>query len=216
MSSNDDASRRLGSSTADITPNAIVDDTYISTSGRLAEHRAAQRCIRRAAALLGGEPRPGKDHQTARRRHPEGGLAPWQAKRLRSYIEDKLDSTIRASDLAIIVRLSKSHFFRAFRKTFGESPLAYVMRQRMLLAQELLSTSRAPLSQVALECGMCDQAHLSRSFRRIVGTNPTKWRRLSLTHFEDALQHDAGAHREACHAEDQASRGLVGPEYTDD
>ena len=38
-------------------------------------------------------------------------------------------------------------------------------------------TSRLRLSQVALECGMCDQAHLSRAFRRIVGINPNAWRR---------------------------------------
>lgn len=30
---------------------------------------------------------------------------PWQAKRVKSYIEDKLDSTIRAGDLAALVRL---------------------------------------------------------------------------------------------------------------
>jgi AraC family transcriptional regulator len=115
-----------------------------------------------------------------------GGLASWQAKCLRSYIEDKLDSTIRAGDLAGVVRLSTSHFFRAFRKTFGESPLAYIMRRRMRRAQKLMSTSRVPLSQVALECGMCDQAHFSRTFRRIVGTNPMAWRRRFLLGIDTA------------------------------
>jgi AraC family transcriptional regulator len=109
-----------------------------------------------------------------------GGLAPWQAKRLRAHIEDKLDSTIRATDLAGVVGLSTSHFCRAFRKTFGDSPVAYVMKRRMVRAQDLMLKSRVPLSQVALECGMCDQAHFSRTFRRIVGTNPTAWRRSSL------------------------------------
>ena len=37
--------------------------------------------------------------------------------------------------------------------------------------------SRLPLSQVALECGMCDQPHFCRVFRRIVGVNPGAWRR---------------------------------------
>ena len=37
--------------------------------------------------------------------------------------------------------------------------------------------SPLPLSQVALECGMCDQPHFCRVFRRIIGINPKAWRR---------------------------------------
>src|SRR5207244_3583736 len=37
----------------------------------------------------------------------------------------------------------------------------------------------------------------------------------SVTNFEDALEHDTHAYREARHAEDQASRCLVSSEYTD-
>jgi transcriptional regulator GlxA family with amidase domain len=140
------------------------------------DRRAAESCIQRAAALLGIDLSPGGDG-AAERSCLQGGLASWQAKRLRSYIEDKLDSSIRATDLVDVVQLSTSHFFRAFRKTFGESPLAYIMKRRIRRAQELMLTSRLTLYQVALECGMCDQAHFSRAFRRIVGTNPNAWRR---------------------------------------
>jgi AraC-like DNA-binding protein len=38
-------------------------------------------------------------------------------------------------------------------------------------------SSGAPLSQIALDCGLCDQAHFTRVFRRIVGMNPSIWRR---------------------------------------
>jgi AraC family transcriptional regulator len=194
MSSNDDTSRRLAFSAADVTPNAFVDDSCDSVRGRLdcndmvarllatatialdTDRRVTQRCVQRAAALLEVDTTAGRGRK-AQRLCPHGGLASWQAKRLRSHIEEKLDSTIRAGELAGLVRLSKSHFFRAFRETFGESPLSYVMKRRMLRAQELMSRSRIPLSHVALECGMCDQAHFSRTFRRIVGTNPMSWRR---------------------------------------
>jgi AraC-like DNA-binding protein len=126
--------------------------------------------------LLGISLSPGAD-ETVGRSCLQRGLASWQAKRVTSYIEDKLDSTIRATDLAGLVRLSTSYFFRAFRKTFGDTPVAYITKRRMLRAQELMSKSPVSLSQVALECGMCDQAHFSRTFRRIVGISPTVWRR---------------------------------------
>jgi AraC family transcriptional regulator len=194
MNSNDDTFPRSGSSTSGVTPSAFIDDEYASVRDRLdssdmltsllatatvaldTDRGVTQRCIQRAAALLGIDLSPRGD-ATAELSCLQGALASWQAKRLRSYIEDNLDSTIRAHDLAGIVRLSTTHFFRAFRNTFGESPLAYVMKRRMLRAQELMLTSRIPLSQVALECGMCDQAHFSRTFRRIVGINPMAWRR---------------------------------------
>jgi AraC-like DNA-binding protein len=140
------------------------------------DRRAAKSCIQRAAALLGIDLSSDGDG-TAGHSCLQGGLAPWQAKHIRSFIEDKLDSSIRAADLAGVVRLSTSYFFRAFRRTFGESPIAYIMRRRIRRAQELMLTSRLPLSQVALECGMYDQAHFSRTFRRIVGINPMVWRR---------------------------------------
>ena len=140
------------------------------------DHRAAKSCIQRAAALLGIDLSSEGDG-TAGHSCLQGGLAPWQAKHIRSFIEDKLDASIRSTDLAGVVRLSTSYFFRAFRQTFGESPRAYIMQRRIRRAQELMLTSRLPLSQVALECGMCDQAHLCRVFRRIVGINPNAWRR---------------------------------------
>jgi transcriptional regulator GlxA family with amidase domain len=213
------------SSTSDATSCAFDDDEYISERDQLdsshilasllatatvalnTDRRVTQKCIRRAAALLGIDLSPRGD-ATAERSHLQGGLAPWQAKRLRSYIEDKLDSTIRARDLAGLVRLSTSHFFRAFRKTFGDTPVAYIIKRRMLRAQELMLKSRVSLSQVALECGMCDQAHFSRTFRRIVGTNPAVWRRQLLlrpTFCEDASR---AAQRAVA---DSSSNGLNAP-----
>ena len=192
--SNDGTLSHRSSATSDVTPSTHVSaeslsecdrqDCSVLLSSLLAtatvslntNRRVTQRCIQRAALLLGID-LSSCASETAGRSCLRGGLASWQAKRVTSYIEDKLDSTIRVSDLAGIVRLSSSHFFRAFRETFGETPLTYVMKRRMVRAQQLMLTSRVPLSQVALECGMCDQAHFSRTFRRIVGANPSVCRR---------------------------------------
>ncbi len=105
------------------------------------------------------------------------GLATWQQKRVVAYVEANIGTNIRAIDLARVVRLSKGHFFRAFRESFGEPPMAYVVKRRVVLGQELMRKSRAPLSQIALACGMCDQPHFTRLFHRIVGVSPGLWRR---------------------------------------
>ena len=137
---------------------------------------AAQTCIRHAAALLGIDLIPAAATGTERS-FPKGGLAPWQAKRINTYIEGNLGANIRATDLAAVVQLSTSHFFRAFRESFGEPPLAYIMRRRIHRAQQLMLASRRALLQIAIECGISNQAHFSRVFRRVVGINPVAWRR---------------------------------------
>jgi transcriptional regulator GlxA family with amidase domain len=106
-----------------------------------------------------------------------GGLATWRVKRVSGYIEANLDSSLRAADLAAIARLSTAQFCRSFKKSFGETPLVYVRRQRMRRAQVMMLESREPLARIAVDCGMCDQAHFTRTFRKIVGITPSLWRR---------------------------------------
>ena len=108
---------------------------------------------------------------------PRGGLAPWQARRVAAYVRDNIGSSLRASELSSLVRLSYSHFNRAFKVSFQQTPTSYIMRQRVRLAQEKMLTTAHSLSRVALECGLCDQAHFSRMFRRVVGQSPRLWRR---------------------------------------
>jgi AraC-like DNA-binding protein len=94
-----------------------------------------------------------------------------------AYIDANLSHSIRVADLAGIVQLSISHFFRAFRESFGQSPLAYVKVRRIRHAQILLLSTREPLSQVALDSGMCDQSHFTRVFHSVAGVSPSLWRR---------------------------------------
>jgi AraC family transcriptional regulator len=105
-----------------------------------------------------------------------GGLAPCQIARILIYIESHIDATIRVSDLAKVANLSALYFPRAFRLSFNRSPHAYLMRRRIARAQVLMLRSAACLGQIAAECGLSDQAHFSRLFRRFLGETPGAWR----------------------------------------
>jgi transcriptional regulator GlxA family with amidase domain len=104
-------------------------------------------------------------------------LAPWQIRKVRTYIAERVNTTTTNKDLALLVRLSPFHFSRAFKNTFGDSPHRYLLRRRMEHAQDLMLATSVSLAEIALECGFVDQAHFGRTFRRIVGETPTAWRR---------------------------------------
>lgn len=117
-----------------------------------------------------------------------GGLATWQARWTARHIELHLDQTISVADLAALVRLSRTHFSCAFRRTFGTSPHTYVLERRIARAKQLMLETDMPLSEIACACGMCDQAHLSRLFRRFEGSSPLLWRRARLERPPPAAQ----------------------------
>lgn len=104
-------------------------------------------------------------------------LADWQFKRIEHHVEAHLGERVRCATLAAMVRLSTSHFGRAFRTTTGQTPHAYIMARRMAHAKVLMRETAMPLSEIALECGMADQSHFSRVFSTLIGISPGLWRR---------------------------------------
>jgi AraC-like DNA-binding protein len=57
----------------------------------------------------------------------------------------------------------------------------HIVRLRLERAKQLMLTTRDPLSDIALRCGLADQAHLSKLFRRWTGETPNAWRRRNFT-----------------------------------
>jgi AraC family transcriptional regulator len=140
------------------------------------DRETAKACLQQAAKLLQvSKNREGQRENESRALR--GGLPPWQVKRVATFIESNIHSRLLVTDLACLVQLSTSHFSRTFKESFGETALAYITRQRIRRAQHIMLSSADTLAQIALDCGMCDQAHFTRVFRKIVGINPSTWRR---------------------------------------
>ena len=108
------------------------------------------------------------------------GLAAWQMKKIKRHVEDNIQSRISVSKLAGLAGLSRCYFSRAFRLSFNDSPMEFIMRRRVERAQTLLLQSELSIAQIATDCGFVDQAHLCRCFGRLVGTPPSAWRRAQM------------------------------------
>lgn len=148
---------------------------------REGDREATTAHIEHAVALLRGNAShdPNGVHPFSKLEVPvvRGGLPAWQARRVFAHVEANLSRRIPIRELAGLLDLSASHFCRAFKCTFGVSPRDHVLRRRIEVAQGLMLTTSEPLSSIAVRCGMCDQPHFTRSFRRLVGATPYAWRR---------------------------------------
>ena len=114
-----------------------------------------------------------------------GGLSPYQARRIREFLQVRTGGTVGASptldQLAAEANLSLYHFSRQFRSTFGISPYAYSLNLRLERARNLLAQTMMPVAEVARQTGFASPAHFGERFRREMGATPGAIRR--------ALQH---------------------------
>ena len=142
--------------------------------GELNRDHSAKGTILQAASLL----REQIDSQAAPGVTDESGrLLAWQVRKVREYVDTHIAGPIRVADLCALIKRSEAHFSRAFKRTFGASPHAFVIERRLELAGQYMLQTEAPLSDIALRCGFTDQAHLCKHFRQATGETPGAWRR---------------------------------------
>jgi AraC family transcriptional regulator len=106
-----------------------------------------------------------------------GGLSSLQMRRATELLEAHLDGKIALQQIAEECELSVSHFARAFKQTFRRPPYNWLIERRVDRARDLMTDSRLPLADIAMQCGFADQSAFNRSFKRIHGVTPGMWRR---------------------------------------
>src|SRR3954470_16237334 len=79
--------------------------------------------------------------------------------------------------LAGSVHLSRAHFIRSFRATFGETPHRYLQRRRIERAMALLRDSDRSVTEICFDVGFGSLGTFSRTFRDAVGESPSRYRR---------------------------------------
>jgi AraC family transcriptional regulator len=114
-------------------------------------------------------------YSTPPRPLPQNGkqLPAFLFRRITTLIEERLAEDLSLAELASAVGLSSSHFSSLFRNTTGLSPHRYLVRRRLERAQNLLTSTRRPIGEIATMVGSYDQSHLVRHMRRMNGVTPT-------------------------------------------
>lgn len=97
--------------------------------------------------------------------------------RVVELVHARLAEPLRTADLAAAAGCSTAVLERRTRRVFGLSPQQLVLRARIDRATDLLTTTDAPLADVATACGFYDQPSFTRQFARLAGETPGQFRR---------------------------------------
>lgn len=89
---------------------------------------------------------------------------------------ENLHKSVNVSELADRLRVSREHLTRVFREQTLRTPWQFILRQKMLHACRLLKTTRLTHKEIAVRLGYDTPAHFTRTFKRILGMTPGRFR----------------------------------------
>jgi AraC-like DNA-binding protein len=96
--------------------------------------------------------------------------------RARDLADARYFERLSVDDLARAACLSRAHFSREFRRTFGESPHVYLLTRRLERAGALLRTTDRSVADICFAVGVQSVGSFTTSFTRTFGMSPTAYR----------------------------------------
>lgn len=97
-------------------------------------------------------------------------------RRARDHIDRHYAAPLDLEQLAVVARMSRTHFARTFESAYGETPIRYLTRRRIERAQDLLRTANLTVTEVCVAVGFASLGSFSSRFTELVGESPTAYR----------------------------------------
>lgn len=96
--------------------------------------------------------------------------------RAKDLADARYPEPLTVTELARAAGLSRAHFSREFKKTFGETPHQYLITRRLERSAALLRTTDWSVARICFEVGLESVGSYTTSFRRMFGKTPTEYR----------------------------------------
>jgi transcriptional regulator GlxA family with amidase domain len=94
-----------------------------------------------------------------------------------SWLQAHLDQEVTVAELAARAAMSPRTFARRFPASTGTTPLTWILRERVRLAQRLLETTDLSVDAIAGKSGFGTADNLRKHFGRMLHTTPQAYRR---------------------------------------
>jgi transcriptional regulator GlxA family with amidase domain len=106
---------------------------------------------------------------------PEDALV--HLRRARDHADRYFAEPLDLQELASVAALSKFHFQRLFRSTYGRTPAAHLTERRIERAQDLLRSTNLSVTEVCFAVGYSSLGSFSSRFTQLVGESPSAFQR---------------------------------------
>lgn len=106
------------------------------------------------------------------------GLTTRQRKHVLDFIDENLERNLSLDELAGEAGVSASYLKVLFRESVGLPVHQYIIKRRVEYAAMLLTRGNLSPSQIAVQAGFCDQGHMARCMRRVLGLVPSELLRI--------------------------------------
>ena len=91
-------------------------------------------------------------------------------------IERRYAESLSLQDVARAVSLTPGHLTTTVRQRTGRTVQDWIVDRRMVEARRLLAGSTLTIAEVGRKVGYPDAGYFTRTFRRVHGVTPTRWR----------------------------------------
>ncbi len=99
------------------------------------------------------------------------------AEKILEFISENCQQNISIDMLCERFSFSKNHIINIFKKSFGQTPVAYLNVLRLKKAEELLITTSEPIESISFSCGYQNYSHFYRQFVHKNNISPEKFRK---------------------------------------
>jgi len=94
----------------------------------------------------------------------------------RDHVDRHFAEPLDLDRIAAVAGVSKYHFIRCFRMTYGETPMRYLTRRRIERAQDLLRAANLTVTEICMVVGFSSLGSFSAKFSQLEGESPTAYR----------------------------------------
>ena len=92
------------------------------------------------------------------------------------FISQSLDKPVSLTDIANAGNISPFYLNKKFKQIYGETPINYLVKQRIRKSIHLLWETQDTISSISKQCGFSDANYFSKTFRKYTGISPTEYR----------------------------------------